>query len=160
MAIKTIEISGYRSIAHIVLNMDNITAFIGRNGSGKSNILSALNYFYRNLTGIYDEVNIFDTTNSLRNEICIKITYDMRQILRIVQRNLKSAAGEEKGISKEYETYYQKIRAIAQKDELVVQSSSSSMWLRQDFRSLRLIFTGTDSRFLRERRAEITAATP
>ena len=120
MAIKTIEISGYRSIAHIVLNMDNITAFIGRNGSGKSNILSALNYFYRNLTGIYDEVNIFDTTNSLRNEICIKITYDMRQILRIVQRNLKSAAGEEKGISKEYETYYQKIRAIAQKDELVV----------------------------------------
>lgn len=120
MAIKTIEISGYRSIAHIVLNMDNITAFIGRNGSGKSNILSALNYFYRNLTGIYDEANIFDTTNSLRNEICIKITYDMRQILRIVQRNLKPAAGEEKGVSKEYETYYQKIRAIAQKDELVV----------------------------------------
>lgn len=40
------------------------------------------------------------------------------------------------------------------------QSSSSSMWLRQDFQSLRLIFTGTDSRFLRERRAEITVATP
>ena len=120
MAIKSIEITGYRSIPHLILDTDNITAFIGRNGSGKSNILSALNYFFRNLTGVYDEEGIFDTANSLRNEICIKITYDLRQILKIVQHNLKSAAGEEEEGRREYETYYQKIRAMARNDEIVV----------------------------------------
>lgn len=121
MAINTIEISGYRSIAHIVLNADNITAFIGRNGSGKSNILSALNYFYRNLTGNYDEANIFDATNTLRNEICISITYDMSRIFRIIQYNMKQAEKiqEEEGLE-EYASYYKKIRSLSRNDEFVV----------------------------------------
>lgn len=124
MAIKTIEISGYRSIAHIILNADNITAFIGRNGSGKSNILSALNYFYRNLTGIYDEANIFDATNSLRNEICISVTYDMEQIMRIIQHNMSQAEKKRKEDSEDYEeeysAYYRKIRSLVRNDEVVV----------------------------------------
>lgn len=119
MAIKSVEISGYRSISRLVLDLNNITAFIGRNGSGKSNILSALNYFYRNLTGVYEEEGIFDTTNSLHNEICIKITYDLRQILKIVQHNLNTIP--ENGMEKrEYENYYRKIQAIARRDEITV----------------------------------------
>lgn len=120
MAIKSIEISGYRSIAHLDLDSDSITALIGRNGSGKSNILSALNYFYRNLTGTYQEENIFDSANSLRNEVSIKITYDLRKILKIVQHNLKNGSGEEEDAEREYEAYYQKIRSISSGDEIAV----------------------------------------
>ena len=50
MAIKRLEIKGYRSIDDMKLEAEQITAFIGANGSGKSNILSALNLFYKNLT--------------------------------------------------------------------------------------------------------------
>lgn len=114
MAIKSIEIFGYRSISHLSMQLDNITTLIGRNGSGKSNILSALNFFYRNLTEEYIEEGIFDASNSLRNEICIKVIFDLKQILKIMQHNQKQK------ISK-YETYYQKIYAISADDEIIVQ---------------------------------------
>lgn len=75
MAIKRLEIRGYRSIDDMKLEAEQITAFIGANGSGKSNILSALNLFYTSLTTEQREENIFDANNPLRNEVCIRITY-------------------------------------------------------------------------------------
>ena len=85
MSIKQIEISGYRSISHIKLDIRQIAAFIGQNGSGKSNILSALNLFYKNLTTEQREENIFDANNPLRNEVCIRVTYDLKNILKKVR---------------------------------------------------------------------------
>ncbi len=114
MSIKRIEITGYRSIAYLNMKMNQITTLIGRNGSGKSNILSALNYFYKNLLTVQDEQNSFDTNNRLRNEICIRITYDLKQILKIIKRNLN----DEK---KEYENYYKKVLAISNHDEIIVE---------------------------------------
>ena len=64
MAIKRLEISGYRSIDNINIEAKQIVGLIGQNGSGKSNILSALNYFYKNLISEWDEKGIFDTYNS------------------------------------------------------------------------------------------------
>ena len=114
LSIKRIEITGYRSIAYLNMEMNQITTLIGRNGSGKSNILSALNYFYKNLLTVQDEQNSFDTNNRLRNEICIRITYDLKQILKIIKRNLN----DEK---KEYENYYKKVLAISNHDEIIVE---------------------------------------
>ena len=80
MGLKRLEINGYRSIAHMDIDAGQIVTLIGENGSGKSNILFALNYFYKNLIKEWDEKGIFDTHNSFRNEISIRITYDLKNI--------------------------------------------------------------------------------
>ena len=117
MAIKRLEISGYRSIDNIDMEAKQIVGLIGQNGSGKSNILSALNYFYKNLISEWDEKGIFDTYNSFRNEICIRITYDLKNILKISQHNLNGMEEEHKG----YEKFYQKIQGISRNDEVILE---------------------------------------
>ena len=57
MGLKRLEINGYRSIAHMDIDAGQIVTLIGENGSGKSNILFALNYFYKNIPWL-DEVSI------------------------------------------------------------------------------------------------------
>src|ERR1700722_4701881 len=42
MLIQEIEISGYRSIKDIRIQLANVTVLVGANGSGKSNIYQAL----------------------------------------------------------------------------------------------------------------------
>lgn len=125
MAIKRLEIKGYRSIDDMKLEAEQITAFIGANGSGKSNILSALNLFYKSLTTEQREDNIFDANNPLRNEVCIRITYDLKDILKIARHNLKAEA-------KEYENYYRTILAIARKGEIILEmikrKGKRTMW--------------------------------
>lgn len=114
MAIKRLEIKGYRSIDDMKLEVEQITAFIGANGSGKSNILSALNLFYTSLTTEPREDNIFDANNPLRNEVCIRVTYNLKDILKKVQHNQNAATIE-------YVNYYRKILAIARNDEIVLE---------------------------------------
>ncbi len=125
MAIKRLEIRGYRSIDDMKLEAEQITAFIGANGSGKSNILSALNLFYTSLTTEQREENIFDANNPLRNEVCIRITYDLKDILKKVHHNQNAEANE-------YENYYRKILAIAKNDEVVLEmikrKGKRTMW--------------------------------
>lgn len=125
MAIKRLEIKGYRSIDDMKLEAEQITAFIGANGSGKSNILSALNLFYKNLTTEQREENIFDANNPLRNEVCIRVTYDLKNILKKVQHNQNVE-------SNEYENYYRKILAIAKNDEVILEmikrKEKRTMW--------------------------------
>lgn len=125
MAIKRLEIQGYRSIDDMKLDVEQITAFIGANGSGKSNILSALNLFYTNLTTEQGEENIFDANNPLRNEVCIRVTYDLKDILKKVQHNQNAEANE-------YENYYRKILAIARNDEIILEmikrKGKRTMW--------------------------------
>ena len=46
MRIKEIRVKNFRSILDEVLLCDDLTALVGRNGSGKSNFLNALRLFY------------------------------------------------------------------------------------------------------------------
>lgn len=46
MQIKNINVKNFRSILHESLPCDSLTALVGRNGSGKSSFLSALEIFY------------------------------------------------------------------------------------------------------------------
>lgn len=113
MAITQIEIWGYRSISHIKLDIRQIAAFIGQNGSGKSNILSAIRYFYRNLTEVWEEEGIFDINNPFRNEIRIRIQYDLSNIFKIVNHNQNEGHFD-------YGKYYRKLQAVFQKDIIEV----------------------------------------
>lgn len=51
--IKEITISRFRSIGRMEIPVDNITIFSGRNNSGKSNILKALNLFFNRETSFH-----------------------------------------------------------------------------------------------------------
>ena len=42
MAIRNIQISGYRSIRDLHLNLTNLNVFVGPNGCGKSNLFRAM----------------------------------------------------------------------------------------------------------------------
>lgn len=135
MAIKRLEIQGYRSIDDMKLDAEQITAFIGANGSGKSNILSALNLFYSNLTTEQREENIFDANNPLRNEVRIRVTYDLKDILKKVQHNQNAEVNE-------YENYYRKILAITRNDEIILEmikrKGKQTMW-NQDYNVRQII---------------------
>lgn len=135
MAIKRLEIQGYRSIDDMKLDAEQITAFIGANGSGKSNILSALNLFYSNLTTEQREENIFDANNPLRNEVRIRVTYDLKDILKKVQHNQNAEVNE-------YENYYRKILAITRNDEIILEmikrKGKRTMW-NQDYNIRQII---------------------
>ena len=117
MAIKKLEIRGYRSIDYLDIEAKQIVGLIGQNGSGKSNILSALDYFYKNLLREWDEKDIFDTHNSFRNEISIRVTYDLKNISKIANHNQKNLENEEKG----YKKFYEKIQAISHNDQIVLE---------------------------------------
>ena len=116
MGLKRLEINGYRSIAHMDIDAGQIVTLIGENGSGKSNILFALNYFYKNLIKEWDEKGIFDTHNSFRNEISIRITYDLKNILKIANHN-QNCGKENEG----YFKFYTKIQGISRNDEIVLE---------------------------------------
>lgn len=54
MRISKIEIKNYRSLEEIAIYPNKITALVGRNNSGKSNILRALELFFENSIRLVD----------------------------------------------------------------------------------------------------------
>jgi predicted ATPase len=55
--IKKIDITRFRSIGKMEISVDHITIFSGRNNSGKSNILKALNLFFNEETSFHTKYN-------------------------------------------------------------------------------------------------------
>lgn len=72
MKIKTVEIKNFRSIQSGKLDFNDLTAIIGRNGTGKSSYLHAIEFFY----SLSTSVNIDDFFNRDVNvPIEIRITF-------------------------------------------------------------------------------------
>jgi len=72
MHINKIDIKYFRCLRDASINCSNLTAFIGRNGAGKSAILNALNVFYE----VSAPITIHDFYNQDReNTIEIRITF-------------------------------------------------------------------------------------
>jgi len=46
MIVKTLHVKNFRSILDEGINCDNLTVLVGRNGSGKSSFLRAMDMFY------------------------------------------------------------------------------------------------------------------
>ena len=60
MKLKKIEITKFRSIDSVSIDIDNLAILIGENNSGKSNILRALELFYQDsVRGINEEFFCF-----------------------------------------------------------------------------------------------------
>ena len=73
MQIEKIEIENFRSIRKAEVCFDDITAFLGRNGAGKSTVLYALEAFY-NVGAQYSELDYYNHVMA-NTSIRIRITY-------------------------------------------------------------------------------------
>ncbi|MCK4330607.1 ATP-dependent endonuclease [candidate division WOR-3 bacterium] len=76
MIIKSVEVKNFRSIREAILDCDNLTAIMGRNGAGKSSFLHAIDSFYDIVAPISEE-DFFN--RDIGASIEIRVTYsDLR----------------------------------------------------------------------------------
>lgn len=84
MSIDSITFYNTKSLKNITINLDNINCLLGENGSGKSNILKSIYYFYINI----DENNINDSLKNVENPFinyfCITFKYNMTRMIKIL----------------------------------------------------------------------------
>lgn len=104
MTIKRVRINGYKSIKNCDLYIGKENLFVGENGSGKSNFISAIKYFYSNLVHKNKSEYVFDENNKYCNEVLISIDYDLSEIHVAAIKN-----------KDRYESYYKKIESIYNK---------------------------------------------
>ncbi len=73
MRIKSLSVRNFRSIREAKVDLDNLTAFIGRNGAGKSSFLQALAVFYNPGFQITEE-DYFNRTTTEPIQITVTFT--------------------------------------------------------------------------------------
>ena len=79
MKIKTIRIENFRSFQDETIRLNRYSSFVGRNGAGKSNILSALNVFFQAQGSSTDTAKLIDEDyfgKTTENPIRITVTFD------------------------------------------------------------------------------------
>ena len=77
--ITKIEIRNFRSARHLVISPRQLAILVGRNDSGKSNVLRALNLFFNGQTGTGENLrfdvdhNVFNQPNRQAKQISVKL---------------------------------------------------------------------------------------
>lgn len=97
--IKHISIQNFRSIENISLDFEdekeNLICFIGKNGSGKSNIFKAINYFFKYINEFHSKEKIIDSSNPYVQKCIISILFDLKL--------LESKASQNKELSEKFD---------------------------------------------------------
>lgn len=83
LPVTHIRIENYKSIKRCDIDLNNTTVLIGANGTGKTNILEAIHYFYSNLTENNISESIFDANNRFSNEVKVTLTFDLSNFVII-----------------------------------------------------------------------------
>ena len=117
MPFTHIRIENFKSIKRCDLEFGKLNALIGANGTGKTNILDALNYFYINLTEHNIQNDIFDLNNRFSNQMKITLTFDLSDFVKISKSHTDevSMLFEEDSDKDRYRSYYKAILALASK---------------------------------------------
>lgn len=122
MGIEKIKIENYKSIKKCELNFSQLNALIGENGCGKTNIISAIKYFYSNLISENNDEEIFDKNNSFNNTVKIKIQYNCKELRKIISNKIRNELfTEDTGKEKQNVEYYSKIYSLIDKDKIELQ---------------------------------------
>lgn len=100
MSISQIEITNYKSIRHCILNLNDVSLLIGENGSGKTNILDAVSFFFNSLLSEQSDDGTYNYLNKFCNEFTISITFDFRHLQKISGRN------RTRDVDSDYQGYY------------------------------------------------------
>lgn len=111
MSVIRIKIENYKSIRKCDIAITNINLLIGENGTGKTNILEAINYFYSNMLDNNIKTDVFDVNNNFSNEVKIAVTFDMNSFYKIAKYHIKQYLLNDK-VSINHYGYYKKIMRI------------------------------------------------
>lgn len=86
MGVTRINIRNYKSIKRVSINLErsryDLQCFIGINGSGKSNLLDAIKYFYDMMIDENNKQRIIDTNNNYLQSAEIELEYDFCQLAK------------------------------------------------------------------------------
>lgn len=97
------------------LDLNNINALIGANGTGKTNILDAVSYFYSNLTEQHIDNAVFDLNNKFSNQVSITLTFDLTDFVKISKNHTDdlSLLFDDESENDRYKNYYRAIISLA-----------------------------------------------
>ena len=91
--INKISIQNYKSIENIVIDSksdhSDIFCLLGKNGSGKTNIFKAIDYFFRYIGKPYSEEQIIDSANPYTQKCIISIAFQFDLLSRKADQNKK-----------------------------------------------------------------------
>ncbi len=87
MPLTRLIIKNFKSIKNCDISLSELNVLIGENGAGKTNLLDAISYFYRNLTDSNISEHVFDENNHYSNELRITLVYDFSQFVKISKSN-------------------------------------------------------------------------
>ena len=89
--IKRIIIQSFRSIEKIDFDFEkeekNIVCLLGKNGSGKSNIFKAIDYYFRHIDKLYSDEKIIDNSNPYIQKSIISIVFDIGLLRKKATQN-------------------------------------------------------------------------
>lgn len=102
MGLEQIHIKNYKCIRDYKISLKQVTLLLGENGSGKTNILSAISYVYANMISQEPSQKIFDENNPLNDQAEITLTYDLSRLLIRSRKNRKEKKDK-------YQSYYNRI---------------------------------------------------
>lgn len=84
MKIKNLEISNWRSIKQLSLQLQDLSIFIGQNNNGKSNILNALLFFFGEIKHTEHDFNDNDAALYVEITFCCLDEFDKNQFQKYV----------------------------------------------------------------------------
>lgn len=116
MPLVRVQIDHYKSIKHCDISLAELNLLIGENGTGKTNIMDAISYFYSNLTDNNIDIRIFDDNNKFSNQTKITLHYDLSGFKKISKSNRNTDLTTTENhleSTNRYDGYYKKIISIA-----------------------------------------------
>lgn len=120
MPLARLVIKNFKSIKECDITFSEMNVFIGENGTGKTNLLDAIDYFYKNLTGKAENTQIFDENNPYSNEVRIALIYNLSEFVKISKSNsgdVFGIIGDDPDEEIKYSGYYKAIIAMASKSK-------------------------------------------
>ena len=111
MSLSRIKINNYKSIKECDIPITNISLLIGENGTGKSNIIEAVHYFYSNIDEYNQKIDVFDKNNRFSNEVRISLYFDMNKLVNIAKSQITKFSN--------HMGFYNKILQLTQKTKII-----------------------------------------
>lgn len=118
MPFTRLIIKNFKSIKNCDISLSELNVIIGENGTGKTNLLAAISYFYHNLTNMQISEKVFDENNRYSNECRISLVYDFSELVKISKSNADEAwefQDEQPTEKTRYSGYYKTIISMAER---------------------------------------------
>ena len=128
MPLIRMKIENFKSIKYCDISLSELNVFMGENGTGKTNILEAIYYFYQNLTEVNPNNSVFDENNRFSNEVRITLYFDLSEFVKISKSNsdVPILFDDQPSVKVKYGGYYKTIIAMVSESKNNIVSVSMS----------------------------------